>query len=86
MAMSKHFEKLERYFERLETGKVAKIKPQHVQKIIDKLGVKIDQLESERAIAEKPSKRERLGQKLLVIEEQIKRAKWLLQEISGHKE
>ncbi|MDQ7069332.1 MAG: hypothetical protein Q9M48_01035 [Rhodobacterales bacterium] len=49
-----------------------------MQKIIDKLAVKVAQIEAEREEALKDSKRERLGQKLLVIEEQISRAKWLL--------
>jgi len=78
MATSKHVEKLEKYFDRLHAGKVSKIKPSHVQKIIDKLAVKAAQIEVEREEALKTSKRERLGQKLLVIEEQISRAKWLL--------
>lgn len=86
MAVSKHVEKLQKYFDRLHAGKVSKIKPSHVQKIIDKLAVKVAQIESEREEAGKPSKRERLGQKLLVIEEQIKRAKWLLQKLEEPKE
>ncbi len=37
MAVSKSLEKLAKYYARLEAGEAKKIKPSHVQKVIDKL-------------------------------------------------
>ena len=74
-------DKLDEYFERLERGKAAKIKPSHVEKVIAKLQTKQDLLMGELQDAAKPSKQERLENKLATVCEQIERAEWLLAKV-----
>ncbi|AXI41038.1 hypothetical protein [Sulfitobacter sp. SK011] len=81
MGLEKIGEKLDRYFNRLEQGKAAKIKPNHVEKVISKLRAKQKLLQEELGSAEKPSKKTRLESKLATVSEQIERAEWLLEKI-----
>ncbi|MCR9139300.1 MAG: hypothetical protein NXI27_25095 [Alphaproteobacteria bacterium] len=81
MALAKSMEKLKKYFARLEAGKVKKIKPSHVEKVIVKLAAKERSLLEEIEAARKPSKKQRLRQKLDTTRQQIDRARWLMDEI-----
>jgi uncharacterized protein YaiL (DUF2058 family) len=82
MALAKTIEKLKKYYERLEAGKTGKIKASHVERVIDKLTARENSLREELAAAGKPSKKERLEQKLVATQEQIERARWLLEKIN----
>lgn len=74
-------EKLDKYFGRLEKGKAQKIKPSHVEKVIRKLEMKEQILQTELAETEKESKKRRLEGKLEMVREQQSRARWLLEKI-----
>ena len=82
MAQSKTIEKLKKYYRRLEAGKTEKIKPAHVQKVIDKLTAKEVSLFEDIAETKKASKKERLEKKLAATRKQLDRAKWLMQNLS----
>lgn len=82
MALSEAIEKLKKYYKRFELGKTNKIKPRHVQKVLDKLSAKEVSLLEEIAEAKKPSKKKRLEEKLRTTRKQSDRARWLLEEIS----
>jgi hypothetical protein len=82
MSLSKNLEKLAKYYERLEAGKVKKIKPSHVQKVIDKLEARERDLQEELEATRKPSKKDRLDRKRKTTLEHLDRAKWLLKEIT----
>ena len=79
--MNKTEEKLQKYRERLENGKAHKIKPKHVQKMINKLKTKEADIEEDLKTVSKPEKRERLNTKLLTIRHRIEQAEWLLGQI-----
>lgn len=81
MGLKKPAEKLSDYNARLDQGKAKKIKPDHVQKILEKLRKKSPQLEVEIAREEKEDKKARLRRKIGVTREHVERAKWLLQQI-----
>jgi Zn-dependent oligopeptidase len=81
MAMTKVIEKLKKYYSRLEAGNAKKIKPSHVEKVIDKLLANERILLEEIATTKKKSKKERLKQKLEATRKQIDRGKWLLKKI-----
>jgi hypothetical protein len=83
MGLEKIADKLDKYFKRLDRGKATKIKPAHVEKAIAKLQSKQEQLKVELREAEKPSKKDRLENKLATVSEQIERAKWLLKKIGA---
>lgn len=83
MALSEAIEKLKKYYKRFELGKTDKIKPRHVQKVLDKLSAKETSLLEEIEEVKKPSKKKRLEQKLKTTRKQSDRARWLLEEISG---
>lgn len=78
MGLKKLTEKLAAYFERLETGKAQKIKPDHVHKVLDKLRAKEAELRDKLAHAETDEQHARLQQKLKVTQEHIARAEYLL--------
>jgi Zn-dependent oligopeptidase len=82
MPLMKAIEKLKKYYKRLEAGKVNKIKPSHVEKVIGKLLANEHSLLEEIATTKKPSKKQRLEQKLMTTREQIDRAQVLLKKIS----
>ncbi|TQV82221.1 hypothetical protein [Denitrobaculum tricleocarpae] len=81
MALSKTVEKLDKYYGRLKSGSAKKIKPAHVEKMIDKLKARERDLKDEISTTEKESKRERLERKLLKTRDLTAKAKWLLKEI-----
>lgn len=82
MGLESTTEKLDKYFRRLEKGKVQKIKPDHVEKVIGKLEAKAVLLQSEIDAADKSDKKLRLKRKLELVREQQERARWLQAEIS----
>ncbi len=82
MALSKTVEKLDRYYGRLKNGNAKRIKPAHVEKVIEKLDKRSLDLKEEISETQKDSKKERLERKLQKTQELTARAKWLLNEIS----
>lgn len=82
MALGKTLEKLAKYNSRFEAGKVKKIKPSHVQKVIDKLENRDRDLLEEVQTTNKASKRDRLERKRVTTQGHLDRARWLLNEIS----
>ncbi len=82
MGIERSVEKLDKYNKRLTEGKVQKIKPGHVEKVIRKLRAKEKSLLAELEGKTKEVKIERLNRKLSAAREQIGRAEWLLQKIS----
>lgn len=81
MGLKKLAAKVAEYNDRLKSGKVGKIKPGHVEKVLEKLRKKSTELEAEIASAHSPEKRARLERKLEVARAQEKRAEWLLKEL-----
>jgi len=81
MGLKDIVKRLDKYQKRLADGKAKKIKPRHIQKAIEKLTAKETQLAAELQDATKPEKRKRLEHKILIIHEQIDKAKWLEQKI-----
>jgi hypothetical protein len=81
MGIAHSTEKLDKYFTRLDKGKSQKIKPAHVEKVIQKLRNRETMLLAEIEEATKDSKKKRLKGKLKTAREQIERAEWLLKEI-----
>ncbi|GAB5486273.1 MAG: hypothetical protein Pars93KO_27070 [Parasphingorhabdus sp.] len=77
MGLSSIDKRLEKYQERLAKGKVEKIKPRHIHKVIAKLTTMEAQLTTDLAEMTKPDKRKRFEQKMSTIREQINKAKWL---------
>ncbi len=82
MALAKSIEKLKKYYARLEAGKAKKIKPSHVERVMEKLSVRERNLLEDITAAKKPSKKKRLQQKLEETRKQIDRARWLKDRIS----
>ncbi len=83
MDVETSLEKLDKYFKRLKKGKAQKIKPSHVEKVIEKLSNKEEMLLAEIADTQKENKIERLERKRVFLREQTERARWLLKEIGG---
>jgi len=81
MKLTESIKKLDKYFDRLESGKAEEIKPKHVENVIKKLTAKKQLLNEELAEAAKSSKQNRLKGKLLTVEEQLERAEWLMGKI-----
>ncbi len=82
MALAKSIEKLKKYYARLEAGKVKKIKPSHVERVMEKLTVRERSLLEEIETVTKPSKKKRLQQKLQDTRNQLDRARWLKDKVS----
>lgn len=82
MGLSKLAEKVAKYRERLERGSAKKIKPSHVNAVLAKLNKKAIDLKKEISAAKSADRKDRLGKKLDIAREHIKRAKWLLREIT----
>lgn len=82
MALTKAIEKLKKYYKRLEAGDVKKIKPSHINKVMNKLSKKEEILLEELSETTKASKKKRLQQKLDATRKQIDRSQWLLKKIS----
>ncbi len=83
MGLGSTVEKLDKYFQRLEQGKAQKIKPSHVDKVINKLKSKEKLLLEEIEDTEKASKIDRLQRKLEMVREQQERALWLKEKIGA---
>ncbi len=83
MGLKKLTGKVADYRQRLESGKASKIKPSHVEKVLEKLRTKRAELEADVADAHDPDKQARLKRKLAIADEHIDRAEWLLAEISS---
>ena len=82
MGLKKLAAKVADYNERFEQGKASKIKPSHVERVLEKLLQKAVDLRADIATADSPEKKARIEKKLGVATAQIERAKWLLKEIS----
>jgi predicted nucleic acid-binding Zn-ribbon protein len=82
MGLKKLAKKLDDYNERLSSGKTKKIKPEHVENLLDKLRTKESKIRAELAEAGDEEERDLLNRKIDVIETHIRRAEWLLAEIS----
>ncbi|NDR57937.1 hypothetical protein [Aliiruegeria sabulilitoris] len=85
MALKNTTEKLDEYQERLKHKKAKPISRKHVEKVIDKLASKHDDLKAELKAASKPSKRDRIRAKVKVVEELQSRANWLLEKVKKSK-
>jgi hypothetical protein len=82
MGLKKLAAKVVEYNERLESGHASKIAPSHVEKVLEKLRTKSEELETEIAEAKSSEKKKRLTRKLEIARTQMERAEWLLKEIS----
>ena len=82
MGLKKLAAKVEDYNARLEIGKASKIKPSHVEAVLQKLRAKAIELEAEIAKAPSADKKARLEGKLAIAQTHIERAEWLLEELS----
>jgi predicted nucleic acid-binding Zn-ribbon protein len=82
MGLKKLAAKVVDYNERLENGKASKIKPRHVEKVLQKLRAKSAELEEKIALATSADKKARLEGKLGIVRTHIERAEWLLKELS----
>jgi len=81
--LTKAVEKLDKYHDRLKTGKAAKIKPSHLKKVAEKLRASEIALRAELEEATKADKKERLERKLAFVREQQARARWLTEQLDG---
>jgi|AntRauTorckE5430_2_1112549.scaffolds.fasta_scaffold01014_7 hypothetical protein len=82
MGVKQLAEKVAEYNDRLEQGKVEKIKPDHVKKVQKKLEKKMAELEAEIAATGNEDKKGRLNRKLAIAREHAERAEWLLDKIT----
>jgi uncharacterized protein YaiL (DUF2058 family) len=81
MSIKETAEKLEKYQERLREGKVEKIRPIHVERVLAKLFAKQEHLTAELSETEKQSTRDRLEHKLETVDALIEKARWLAKQI-----
>ena len=81
MGLKKLSAKVDDYNERLVRGKVSKIKPSHVEKVLAKLRKKSAALQSEVTSTKSADKKARLKRKLGIAKKHIQRAEWLLHEV-----
>ena len=82
MGLKKLAAKVEEYNARLESGKASKIKPSHVEAVLQKLRSKLTKLDTEIATATSADKKARLEGKLAIAQTHIERAEWLLKELT----
>jgi hypothetical protein len=82
MGVKKLAAKVAEYNERLESGKTSKIKPDDVNKVLKKLQAKEASLDRKIFQTSDPGEKARLERKCAIAKEHIRRAKWLLSEIS----
>lgn len=73
--------KMGKYHDRLKSGKAHKIKPHHVEKVLEKLRKKSSELEAEISLARSPERIFRLNMKLDIARAHMERAEWLLKEL-----
>lgn len=81
MGLKKLAAKLAEYNQRLESGKTSKIKPGHVEKILQTLRSKVAELEVDIAAEPSADRRAQLDKKLKVARAHVERAEWLLKEL-----
>ncbi|NIY95257.1 MAG: hypothetical protein HWE37_02205 [Rhodobacteraceae bacterium] len=81
MGLKKLAARLAEYRERQEAGRVREIRPEHVERILEKLTRKEASLGEEMAETSDPEKRTRLEQKRKIALEQIARAEWLMAQV-----
>ena len=81
MGLEKLAEKVADYNDRLAQGKVEKIKPDHVEKVLRKLQKKTAELEAEIAATANEDKKIRLHRKLAIAREHVARAGWVRDKI-----
>ena len=82
MGLKKLAAKVADYRERLDSGKASEIKPDHVQKVLEKLRRKQADLEAQLVVAEGAEETERLARKLDIARQHVQRAEWLLQDLA----
>ena len=82
MGLKKLAGKVADYNERLERGRANKIKPGHVEKVLEKLRAKETELKAELDAVHSDEKRARLERKLRIAEEHIARAEYLLEQVA----
>ncbi|MCK0150169.1 hypothetical protein MWU54_09070 [Marivita sp. S6314] len=82
MGLKKLAAKVEDYNARLESGKAHKIKPSHVEKVLQKLRKKASELDAEIAETSSADKKARLEGKRAIAHTHIARAEWLLNEVT----
>lgn len=81
MGLKKLAAKLQDYDKRFADGDAFKIKPAHVQKILEKLRKKEAEISDDLLKKHRAGKRQRLERKRNVAREQIDRAQWLLDKV-----
>ena len=74
--------KLADYQTRLEDGATCRIRPEHVRKVLDKLRHKEATLMAEIGETDDPDRKARLDRKLGVARDHVRRAEWLLDQLS----
>lgn len=82
MGLKKLAAKVSDYHDRLESGKVSKIKPHHVETVLAKLRAKEETLKADLGKVSSDDKKQRLQHKLEIAQEHIARAQYLLTEIA----
>ena len=82
MGLKKLAAKVQEYNGRLESGKASKIKPSHVEAVLQKLRAKSQELEAEIATTTSADKKARLEGKLGIARTHIERAEWLLKALT----
>lgn len=81
MGLKKLAAKVAEYNDRLAHGKTAKINPDHVEKVLNKLRAKEAQLGRELGETTDPAKKTRIERKRGIARQHVERAEWLLREI-----
>ncbi|WP_193142185.1 MULTISPECIES: hypothetical protein [unclassified Meridianimarinicoccus] len=82
MGLKKLAGRVEAYRDRVKQGKADKIKPQHVERVLDRLRRKEADLKDKLDHAHGSRDKDRLKRKLRVARKHIERAEWLLKEVA----
>jgi len=83
MGLKKSTKRLNDYYGRLAEGKAKKIKAGDVAKVASKLTARREQIIEELKSTDNEARKESLARKLLIAEEQLKRAQWLAAELDS---
>ena len=81
MPLSRLIEKLNKYTDRLERGKVEKIKASHVEKVLAKLEKRESDLKIKLKAEKNEENRVRINKRIRVNKKQAERARWLLKRL-----
>ena len=81
MPLSRLIEKLNKYTDRLERGKVEKIKASHVEKVLAKLEKRESDLKIKLKAEKNEENRLRINKRIRVNKKQAERARWLLKRL-----